>query len=157
MKFGRTLTLCCLLLAFFAQACGSAAENAETAVTVSATGAPATLTEVPLGAGYGVRAAWFELYFTNPLSPLASQKTGGPDGPVVQALDAARLSIDAAMYSLSLNSIRAALIRAQGRREDRRAQCPAYHQRTHRCGSGLRPGQEKRRKNRRIRPWRRYL
>ncbi|MBI3739341.1 MAG: DUF1669 domain-containing protein, partial [Chloroflexi bacterium] len=45
----------------------------------------------------------------------ASQKTGGPDGPVVDAIDSARLSVDAAIYSLSLDSIRDALIRAYQR------------------------------------------
>jgi len=82
--------------------------------------APATevgesLTEIPLGAGYGARGPWFELYFTDPESPLASQKTGGPDGPLAAAIDSARLSVDVAVYSLSLNSIRDALLRAHDR------------------------------------------
>jgi phosphatidylserine/phosphatidylglycerophosphate/cardiolipin synthase-like enzyme len=82
----------------------------------SVTQTPATpLTEIPLGAGYGVDGGWFQLYFTNPQSPLASQKTGGPDGPLAAAIDAARLSVDVAAYSLSLNSIRDALIRAHKR------------------------------------------
>ena len=81
----------------------------------SATGLPTTLTGIPLGAGYGVRGAWFELYFTNPESPLASQETGGPDGPLADAIDSARLSVDVAIYSLSLNSIRDALLRAHDR------------------------------------------
>jgi phosphatidylserine/phosphatidylglycerophosphate/cardiolipin synthase-like enzyme len=76
---------------------------------------PATLTNIPLGAGYGVRGTWFELYFTNPQSSLASQKTGGPDGPLAVAIDSARLSVDVAIYSLTLNSIRNALIRAHKR------------------------------------------
>ncbi len=73
------------------------------------------LTEIPLGAGYGTRGSWFELYFTNPESSLASQKTGGPDGPLADAIDSARLSVDVAIYSLSLNSIRDALLRAHDR------------------------------------------
>jgi phosphatidylserine/phosphatidylglycerophosphate/cardiolipin synthase-like enzyme len=76
---------------------------------------PLALTPVKLGAGYGVRGAWFELYFTEPFSSLASQKTGGPDGPLVEAIDAARLSVDLAAYSLTLNSVRAALIHAHQR------------------------------------------
>jgi phosphatidylserine/phosphatidylglycerophosphate/cardiolipin synthase-like enzyme len=84
-------------------------------VTGTAPEASATLTEIPLGAGYGVRGAWFELYFTNPESPLASQKTGGPDGPLAAAIDSARLNVDVAIYSLSLNSIRDALLRAHDR------------------------------------------
>ena len=83
------------------------------------TTAPATQTpgpvDIPLPAAYGVKGSWYELYFTNPASPVASQKTGGADGPLVTALDAARLSIDAAMYSFSLDSVRNALIRAHNR------------------------------------------
>ena len=41
----------------------------------------ATLMDIPLAAGYGVDGGWFELYFTNPSSPLASQETGGIDAP----------------------------------------------------------------------------
>jgi phosphatidylserine/phosphatidylglycerophosphate/cardiolipin synthase-like enzyme len=62
-----------------------------------------------------VRGSWFELYFTNPASPLSPQGTGGVDSPLVDAIDAARLSIDVAAYSLSLNSVRNALIRAHDR------------------------------------------
>jgi phosphatidylserine/phosphatidylglycerophosphate/cardiolipin synthase-like enzyme len=80
-----------------------------------ATPTPLPLEEIPLPAGYGVRGSWFELYFTNPESPLASQKTGGIDGPLAKAIDEARLSVDAAVYSLSLNSIRDALINAHKR------------------------------------------
>jgi hypothetical protein len=74
-----------------------------------------TVTPIELQAGYGVRGPWFELYFTNPTSPLSPQGTGGVDGPLVEAIDAARLSIDVAAYSLSLNSVRYALIRAHDR------------------------------------------
>ena len=86
--------------------------------SVAVTEPPATaveLTDIPLPAGYGVRGAWFELYFANPAAPLASQKTGGPDGPLIAAIDSARLSVDAAIYSLSLDSVRDALIRAYQR------------------------------------------
>jgi phosphatidylserine/phosphatidylglycerophosphate/cardiolipin synthase-like enzyme len=73
------------------------------------------LQPIELQAGYGVRGPWFELYFTNPASPLSSQATGGVDGPLVEAIGAARLSIDVAAYSLSLNSVRNALLRAHDR------------------------------------------
>ncbi len=82
---------------------------------VSVTGVLLTLTPIKLGAGYGTHGAWFDLYFTEPFSSLASQKTGGPDGPLVEAIDAARLSVDMAAYSLTLNSVRAALIHAHRR------------------------------------------
>ena len=75
----------------------------------------AQLTEIPLGAGYGVGGSWFELYFTNPEGPLALQKTGGPDLPLARAIDNARLSVDVAIYSLSLDSIRDALLHAHDR------------------------------------------
>jgi phosphatidylserine/phosphatidylglycerophosphate/cardiolipin synthase-like enzyme len=82
---------------------------------------PATETPVPLlevisiPVGYGSSGGWYELYFTDPLNPLASQRTGGIDIPLVQAIDSARLTVDIAIYSLSLNSIRDALIRAHKR------------------------------------------
>ncbi len=75
----------------------------------------APLTDIPLPAGYGVDGGWFQLYFTNPESPLASQKTGGIDGPLAAAIDAAKLSVDIAVYSLSLNSVRDALLHARDR------------------------------------------
>lgn len=73
------------------------------------------ITPIDLPAGFGVRGSWFELYFTDPTSPLSPQGTGGVDGPLVDAIDKARLSIDAAAYSLSLNSVRFALINAHRR------------------------------------------
>jgi len=72
-------------------------------------------TPIDLQAGYGIRGPWFELYITNPDSPLSPQGTGGLDGPLVEAIDSARLSIDLAIYSISLNSVRYALIRAHER------------------------------------------
>ncbi len=105
-----------LALSTVLTACNStSASPPTTPTTASVAGISATLTEIPLGAGYGVRGAWFELYFTNPESPLAPQETGGLDGPLADAIDSARLSVDVAIYSLSLNSIRDALVRAHDR------------------------------------------
>jgi phosphatidylserine/phosphatidylglycerophosphate/cardiolipin synthase-like enzyme len=73
------------------------------------------LTPIELESGYGVKGPWFELYFTNPASPLSPQGTGGVDGPLVKALDAAKMSIDVAAYSISLNSVRFALVNAHKR------------------------------------------
>jgi phosphatidylserine/phosphatidylglycerophosphate/cardiolipin synthase-like enzyme len=86
-----------------------------TETSASPTQTSASLTDIPLGAGYGVDGGWFQLYFTNPQSPLASQKTGGVDAPLAAAIDSARLTVDVAIYSLSLNSIRNALLRAHDR------------------------------------------
>lgn len=106
------LFLGCILLA----ACGNIPS-----LPVTPTDPPETtpsgsgLSPIELQSGYGVRGPWFELYFTNPASPLSPQGTGGVDGPLVDAIDAARLSVDVAAYSLSLNSIRNALLRAHAR------------------------------------------
>ena len=111
MNFGYRFLSLLLIAVFFLSACG----------TMLPTPAPdpedppssdGGLTPIELQAGYGVRGSWFDLYFTNPGSPISPQGTGGVDGPLVEAIDGARLSIDIAAYSISLNSIRNALIRA---------------------------------------------
>ncbi len=81
----------------------------------SATELSPTLTEIDLPVGYGFQGSWFELYFTDPANPLSSQQTGGIDQPLADAIDSAKLSVDIAIYSLSLNSIRDAILRAQDR------------------------------------------
>lgn len=87
-----------------------------TQVTNDSVTQPATtLTEIPFPAGYGYEGGWFALYFTNPISPLSPQQTGGIDLPLAQAIDSAKLSVDIAIYSLSLNSVRDAILRAQDR------------------------------------------
>lgn len=73
------------------------------------------LTESLLPAGYGAHGSWIDIYFTNPETPLAAQETGGLDGPLVSAIDSARLTLDVAIYSFSLRSVRDALIRAHER------------------------------------------
>lgn len=100
-------------------ACGDGTETSTPEAEVPSTGTPSTqgpdLIPIDLPAGYGVDGGWFELYFTNPQSPLASQQTGGVDQPIVESIDTARLSVDVAIYSLSLNSVRNALLRAYDR------------------------------------------
>ncbi len=83
--------------------------------TIETPSAQPALSLIDLQTGYGVRGAWFELYFTDPTDSFSLQGTGGIDVPLVAALDAARLSIDAAAYSLTLNSVRNALLRAHSR------------------------------------------
>ena len=110
-----------LISSFLLSACGNnlATPRAETRLPkIELPTTPTAGTEISpidLQAGYGVRGPWFELYFTNPVSPISPQGTGGVDGPLVEAIDAARLSIDVAAYSISLNSVRNALIRAHDR------------------------------------------
>lgn len=104
-----------LLLTALLSACAATPPIPVTETVPSQTTPGTGLTPIDLQSGYGVRGSWFELYFTNPVSPLSSQATGGVDGPLVEAIDAARLSVDVAAYSLSLNSIRNALLRANDR------------------------------------------
>lgn len=108
-----------IALLFMTTACSSSVTPSPSAPPVTETDPPPTpsgsLTPIELEAGYGVKGPWFELYFTNPASPLSPQGTGGVDGPLAAAIDNAKLSIDVAVYSLSLNSVRYALIDAFNR------------------------------------------
>lgn len=109
-----------IALLFMTTACSSSVTPSPSAPPpVTETDPPPTpsgsLTPIELEAGYGIKGPWFELYFTNPASPLSPQGTGGVDGPLAAAIDNAKLSIDVAVYSLSLNSVRYALIDAFNR------------------------------------------
>jgi phosphatidylserine/phosphatidylglycerophosphate/cardiolipin synthase-like enzyme len=121
MKLSRSIFSLLLTACFILSACGNNLPLPPTETKIPKTELPipptsgTEITPIDLQAGYGVRGPWFELYFTNPVSPISSQGTGGVDGPLVEAIDAARLSIDVAAYSISLNSVRAALIRAHDR------------------------------------------
>lgn len=85
--------------------------------------APVTLTPfqpsglVPANppAGYGAHGPWLDLYFTDPKNPLSAQKTGGLDSLLAASIDSARLSVDVAIYNLTNNVIRDALLRAYRR------------------------------------------
>lgn len=61
------------------------------------------------------RESWYQVYFTAPDSPAASTLRGGPDAQLAEAIGAARLSVDIAMDSLNLWSIRDALLEAHQR------------------------------------------
>jgi phosphatidylserine/phosphatidylglycerophosphate/cardiolipin synthase-like enzyme len=116
MKPYRCFPSLLLIACFLLSACGNVIPIPSNETDVPQTGTPGTgITPIELQSGYGVRGPWFELYFTNPASPLSPQGTGGIDGPLVQAIDAARLSIDVAVYSISLNSVRNALLNAHDR------------------------------------------
>jgi phosphatidylserine/phosphatidylglycerophosphate/cardiolipin synthase-like enzyme len=60
-------------------------------------------------------SADLEVYFTKPDDLHASDYEGGPDEEIAAAIDKARLSIDVAAYSLTLWSIKNALIHAYKR------------------------------------------
>jgi phosphatidylserine/phosphatidylglycerophosphate/cardiolipin synthase-like enzyme len=114
MNRKRQLFCWIFVLSLLFSACGNTTETPTPEVDITQT-PENEITPIELEAGYGVRGSWFELYFTDPASPLSPQATGGVDGPLVTALDAARLSVDVAAYSISLNSVRNALLRAHSR------------------------------------------
>ncbi len=58
---------------------------------------------------------WYTVYFTDPEGPQAESLRGGPDAELAEAIDQARLSVDAAIYDLNLWSLRDALIEAHRR------------------------------------------
>ncbi len=62
-----------------------------------------------------VEGDWYTLYFTDPNSPNAESYRGGPDAHLAAAIDAARASVDIAIYDLNLWSIRDALLNAHRR------------------------------------------
>jgi phosphatidylserine/phosphatidylglycerophosphate/cardiolipin synthase-like enzyme len=113
MKLHRRYTSTLLLAFFLLSACGTIVPPQTDFTPIPTT--ETKLTQIDLPVGYGVRDSWFDLYFSDPANPISRQGTGGVDGPLVQAIDAARMSIDLAAYSISLNSVRYALIRARDR------------------------------------------
>jgi phosphatidylserine/phosphatidylglycerophosphate/cardiolipin synthase-like enzyme len=121
MKPYRSILAFLLTISFLLSACGNNLPLPPTETRLPGTQIPTApttgteITPIDLQVGYGVRGSWFELYFTNPASPISSQGTGGVDGPLVESIDAAHLSVDVAAYSISLNSVRDALIRAHDR------------------------------------------
>jgi phosphatidylserine/phosphatidylglycerophosphate/cardiolipin synthase-like enzyme len=56
-----------------------------------------------------------QIYFSDPTARRAKDYKGGPDETLANAIDQARLSVDAAVYSLNLWSIRDALVHAHKR------------------------------------------
>ncbi len=76
---------------------------------------PPTATAVPPTAGIPSLPAWIQIYFTDPDAPSAASYRGGPDEALAAAIDETRLSIDLAVYSLNLWSVRDALLRAYRR------------------------------------------
>jgi len=114
MKPYRRFLSLLFIVCFLISACGEGTPSPTPEIDITST-AGAELTPIELESGYGVKGSWFELYFTDPTSPLSPQATGGLDGPLVESIDSARLSIDVAAYSISLNSVRFALINAHKR------------------------------------------
>src|SRR5215510_228365 len=124
---------CALIaFAFLLQACGSGAEIQTTPPPVATelgnatqpqvTEAAATeivpsefFTTIPLRSGFGFRSSWLELYFTDPVNPLATREVGGVDAFLSSAIVAARESVDIALRNLNLDSVTSALVVANRR------------------------------------------
>jgi phosphatidylserine/phosphatidylglycerophosphate/cardiolipin synthase-like enzyme len=70
---------------------------------------------ISIPVGYAADGGWYQVFFTNPADSASDQRSGGPDGALVAAIDAAQLTVDAALYSLTLDSARQAFIRAHRR------------------------------------------
>ena len=85
------------------------------AITPSVASSPETPADIQLKVGYGADGGWYQVYFTDPADPFSSQRSGGADGPLVDAINSAKLTVDMAAYSLSLDSVRNALIDAYQR------------------------------------------
>jgi phosphatidylserine/phosphatidylglycerophosphate/cardiolipin synthase-like enzyme len=77
--------------------------------------APATGTQPGSTQAAPPASPWIEVCFTNPKAPEARTLRGGCDEPLAQAIRAARVSVDAAIYDLDLWSIRNALLDAHKR------------------------------------------
>jgi len=103
------------VLCFLISSCAGSTTSLTASADPTATALPGGLTPIELSTGYGVKGPWFELYFTDPTHPLSAQGNGGVDVPLARAINEARLSIDVAAYSFSLNTIRNALINAHKR------------------------------------------
>ncbi len=86
-----------------------------TAPPKTTTAAAPFIQPIPLLVGYGYQGPFFELYFTDPANPVSKQQTGGIDQAIIASIDAARLSVDVAIYNLSLRELGNALLRARDR------------------------------------------
>lgn len=74
---------------------------------------PVTGTETPPMPGTETPSLdWIQVYFTDPSAPHAGDYIGGPDEELAAAIEAARLTVDVAIYNLNLWSIRNALLDA---------------------------------------------
>ena len=87
-------------------------QNATSVNLIGTTVNNGTLTDIPMQVGFGVSGPYYEIYFTDPANRAAYKEEGGPDEKLAEAIDAARISVDVAAYSMSLYSIQRALLNA---------------------------------------------
>ena len=121
----KRILFCAFLISLALTACEPVTSAPPTTVTDDSPG-PATeppitqppsdaIVQIPVHVGYGYQGSWFEVYFTDPANPAANQESGGVEEAVIASIDSARLTIDAAFYSLSLREVANALLRARDR------------------------------------------
>ena len=79
------------------------------------TPAPPMIVEIPVHVGVGYQGSFYEIYFTDPANPASKQESGGIEQAIIASIDSARLSVDVAIYSLSLREVGNALLRARDR------------------------------------------
>jgi phosphatidylserine/phosphatidylglycerophosphate/cardiolipin synthase-like enzyme len=109
----KRITLIVIVLVFSLVSCTPI--STPIAITPTVGTSSDTTTEIPLKVGYGIDGGWYQIYFTDPANPFSSQRSGGLDGPLVEAINSAEQTVDVAAYSLSLDSVRNALIDAYQR------------------------------------------
>jgi phosphatidylserine/phosphatidylglycerophosphate/cardiolipin synthase-like enzyme len=120
MRYKRLFIVCSLFL-LIVMACDSFVPLNSSPVVITPiapvkTETPsADINPISMSIGIGIKGPWYEIYFTDPFNPNAGLEVGGPDKPLIDAIDQARLTLDAAIYSLSLPGVREALIRAYRR------------------------------------------
>jgi phosphatidylserine/phosphatidylglycerophosphate/cardiolipin synthase-like enzyme len=76
---------------------------------------PPTASPIATEVSSGATINRLQIYFTDPTAPRARDYRGGPDAILASEIDQARLSVEVAAYSLTLWSIRDALIHAHQR------------------------------------------
>lgn len=80
-------------------------------VTVPTQGSVPNTEEVK-GASTGT---WYEVYFTNPIIPFNGVYEGGIESHLIEKIDAAKVTIDVAVYEFNIETVAQALIRAEKR------------------------------------------
>lgn len=121
----KHLTLSVLLITLLLAACAPSTSTPIVGGGTSTPTPPIVATDTPFGqqqietipvhVGYGGQGTFFEIYFTDPADPAAKQQTGGIEQALIASIDAARLSVDVAIYSFSLRELGNALLRARDR------------------------------------------
>jgi phosphatidylserine/phosphatidylglycerophosphate/cardiolipin synthase-like enzyme len=108
-------TLLLLVLVFALSGCQVLPPMVSALETLVATPADAPTALPPAPTDAPITDAAIQVYFSEPSAATAAAGDGGPDVPLVAAIDAARTSVDLAGLQINLERLAAALIRAQRR------------------------------------------